>query len=121
MSQDYLVFGSVEKLKCSKEDADALKELWEEKSEGADCSDGFDMQLMGNDNLYIFADEFGDIESVPIEVKKKIGEILAKAGMEYLTFGYASYNSRNLQGTQSGGTMRLYKDGTVRYPTVRYE
>lgn len=121
MSQDYLVIGSVEDLRCSKEDADELKTLWNEKSEEADCSDGFDVELMGDDNLYIFADEFGDIESVPIEAKKKIGEILAKAGMEYLTFGYASYNSRNLQGTQSGGTFRLYKDGTIRYPTIKYD
>lgn len=121
MSQDYLVVGSVEDLRCSEEDADALAALWDEKSEEADSSDGFSTQLMGDDNLYIFADEFGDIESVPVEVKKKIGEIIEKAGMEYLTFGYASYNSRNLQGTQSGGTFRLYKDGTIRYPIINYE
>lgn len=120
MSQDYLVVGNVEDLKCSKEDADALRELWNAKSEEADYSDGFDMQMMG-EHLYIFADEFGDIESVPVEVRNKIGEIVSKGGLEYLTFAFASYNSRNLQGTQGGGTFRLYKDGTIRYPQIKYE
>jgi hypothetical protein len=131
MSQSYKIVGSVEDLRCSKKDFDALKKAWNDAMDGQDDdgfavdSDGFDVDLLNVEgkfgNLYIYADEFGDEGAIPEKILKNIGGIIDKAGLPYLTFGYAIHNSRNLPGSAGGGEFRLYPDGKIKEPKISWE
>jgi len=126
MANYYRNVTAFEVLRASKRDFEALAKVWE--PEGYD-EDGFEKEASGlvviydkdEKGLYIYSEESGDIERVPAEALKKLGEIIEKAGKPFLEFGWADYCDRPRPGSSGGGEFRVYPDGSVKYPSVVWE
>lgn len=121
MSNCYRIVTAEESVKCSKKNFLALQKLWE--PEGYDA-EGFCLETSGIEleyipeekGLYLYSEEFGDIDNVPEAALKKLGEIIKAAGKEYLEFGVAEYCDRARADSANGGRFRVYANGTVKHP-----
>lgn len=121
MSNCYTLVAAEELLACSKSDYQALKKIWE--PEGYD-EEGFELPSSGlelkmvDDQLFIVSEESGDESCIPDIALKKLGEIIQKAGKEYLEFGYANYCDRPLPGSRGGGSFRITAAGEIKHAST---
>jgi hypothetical protein len=96
---------------CSKEDFEQLKALMD----GVDDPDreyhGMVVEL-GNE-LHMFSEEDGVLESVPEAAMKFIGTIIQKANQPYWEFGIAYTASRKAPGCFGGSAARIYPNGDL--------
>jgi len=57
-------------------------------------------------------------EHLPKPFLKYLGELIAKAGMPFLEFGYANTGDRTRMASHSGGLFRIMPSGELVYPTL---
>jgi len=98
---------------CNKEDYEQVKEVLEKER----C--GFEAALHESQHsptgwlLYLYAEQSFVLEEMKQSLPM-IGEIIKRAGLPHLEFGYAHYGSKPRANTAHGGRFRIYPDGTVR-------
>ena len=122
MADYFTVITAEESIDCSKEDYDRLYDVFEPIGEDEDGYEFEQSQLTLNysaerKSLYIYGEEGNaNEEHITPEGLKVLGEIIQKAGKEYLEFGVGSYCTRPRPGSSGGYSFRVYADGTLRYP-----
>jgi hypothetical protein len=118
MADYYSVVTPDQGLKCSAKRYKALLDLIDE-SEAEDGLHGFDLKREG-DTVYLEAEENGVAEELPAVFLVEFGKLIAANKLPFLEFGYSHSASRLMPGSTGGGYFRIYADGSLVFPVIRW-
>ena len=128
---DYFTDITAEKtLKCTPEEADVLIKtlIGGRKPEAIDDDHG--LRAIHSDSLlsieydrraaevYIFGEDYADLDQIPEAFLKALGALLRKQGKEYLEFGYANTCSKHCPDSHGGGRFRIDTCGRIIEPKI---
>jgi hypothetical protein len=121
MSNIYTYHTAVRSVPCTESEFHHLRTLlFANQDDGVSNDHGFDIEHNG-DGVYLFADESGTADDLPVSFLKGLGASIATAGLPYLEVGFACTDSKRRADSQDGGRYRIMLDGSLKYPTLAWD
>lgn len=121
---------AAETLKCTPEEANALVRALVGDETPEEIDGGAGLRATHSDSLvsveydrkageiYIFGEDYADINQVPEQFLTALGELLKKRGKAYLEFGYANTCSKHCPDSHDGGRFRIDASGHFIEPKI---
>src|SRR6266849_5580829 len=104
---------------CTKDEYEEFKALLYSHAEGEEGGHGFEAEYL-DDGIYLYAPENGFSEFLPRNALEYFGELMKRAGLAYLSFGYAETCSKLHAGSCAGGFFRLLPNGEWVFPDLKW-
>jgi hypothetical protein len=122
MAEINRIHAATETVPCTKEQFEQLRRLlpYEEIEVEISESHGFQIELLDDRDLFLFAERDGMVDNLPPRFRKALGSLLSAAGEPYLEVGFADTCYRVFSGSHAGGSWRLYPDGRIKYAKLIY-
>ena len=70
--------------------------------------------------FFFYAEESYDEDSLPEVFLNLLGKLIKKNSLNFITIGYCYYCSKMRPEEFGGGTFRIYPDGSIIYPEIKY-
>jgi hypothetical protein len=117
MSNSYTQFTMDDALPCSKELADKIIASLELGEKDEDNCDPHGIQAEFSDGeIYLFGEEYANVDNLPDIVLELIGQALKEAGKKYIGFGEGWYGDKARPQSCGGRFGRIYCDGFMEIP-----
>lgn len=125
MTDYYTIIAAITLIECSKKDYREFSRVLARELEEQSIELGLQAQFLEEEEqkgLFIYSTIYFSLYELEEneKVRKAIGKLLERTGDEYIEFGFANIASAMLPRGFDGGRFRIYKDGEIGFPKLKW-